>query len=99
MDRAIEALITAAVEKRWTDGMEWKAEERKKLERYSINRAINRMKLARKAERDGRLEEAIEWYGGAVWFLNRYWPHRARVRLEKRLWIGWIGCRLGSDEF
>ena len=71
--------IKAEVEERWTDGMEWKAEERQKLKRYSLSMARKRMKLARKAELDGRLEEAIGWYGGSVWFLNRYWPKREAV--------------------
>ena len=71
--------IKAEVEARWTDGMEWKAEERQKLKRYSLSMARKRLKLARKADRDGRTEEAVEWYGGAVWFLNRYWPNRAEV--------------------
>ena len=54
-------------------------EKRQKLKRYSLSMAKERMKKARKADRDGRYEEAIGWYGGAVWFLNRYWPNRAAV--------------------
>ena len=71
--------IKAEVEKRWNQANERTTEERQKLKRYTAAMAIEKMKLARKADRDGRLEEAVGWYGGSVWFLNRYWPYRARV--------------------